>query len=116
MPDSAAKAETQTHVVARIDAGDAAIDAGSASDEASPAYQTVPYDPAKARESIRGWIALSLIAMLGAVLGASLLIIWVHPDRSKDLHDLLTLIFAPLIALVGSATGYYFGSQASQGR
>ncbi len=87
------------------------FDLGSASadDDLSP-FDTVPYDPARARESVRGIIALSLIALLAAVIIASFVLLWIHPDRVGELHSLLGLVFAPLIALVGAATGYYFGS------
>jgi len=97
-------------------AADVAIDLGTASEEVVPGFETVPYDPAKARESIRGWIALSLIGILAVVVGVSLAMIWIHPDRNKELHELLALVFGPLIALVGSASGYYFGSQAAQSK
>lgn len=90
------------------------IDLGSASVDGAPAFQTIPYDPAKARESVRGWIALSLIALFALVMSASFAFMWVHPDRTRDLHDLLALLLGPLVALVGAATGYYFGSKAGQ--
>ncbi len=89
------------------------LDLGSAPDIDFIPYEVVPYDPAKARESVRGRIALSLIGLLAATILVSFVLLWMHPDRSKELHDLLALIFAPLVALVGSATGYYFGSQTA---
>lgn len=87
------------------------LDLGSATVDSGPAYRTVRYDPARARESVRGWIALSLIALLALIIGASFVFMWLHPDKEKSLHDLLALILGPMIALVGSATGFYFGSQ-----
>lgn len=95
-------------------AAESPIDLGSASEDGGPAFQTIPYDPAKARESVRGWIALSLIALFALMMSVSFAFMWVHPDRSKDLHDLLALLLGPLVALVGAATGYYFGSKAGQ--
>ena len=109
-------AQTGPNIIPRLDAAEEPLDLGSASAEDTPPYSIRPYDPMKTRESIRGWIALSLIAMLAVVVVASLALVWIHPDRSKELHELLSLVFGPLIALVGSATGYYFGSQASQPR
>jgi uncharacterized protein YggT (Ycf19 family) len=61
----------------------------------------------KARENVRGWIVLSLIGLLAATILVSFILLWIHPDRSKELHDLLALVFGPLVALVGAATGYY---------
>lgn len=69
----------------------------------------VPYDPARTRENFRGLIALLLIALMTGIIVATLALFWLHPDRVKDLKDLFALIFGPVVALVGAATGYYFG-------
>ena len=92
---------------------DSELELGSASSDPSPVYDVKKYDPTKTRENFRGAIALVLIALMAVTVAVSLALIWVHPDRSKDLHDLLALVFGPLVALVGTATGYYFGSQAA---
>jgi hypothetical protein len=89
------------------------LDLGSAADTSFSGIEVVPYDPMKARENVRGWIALSLIGLLAGTILVSFILLWIHPERSKELHDLLALIFGPLVALVGAATGYYFGSQAA---
>jgi hypothetical protein len=89
------------------------LDLGSAADTTVSDFRVVPYDPMKAPENVRGWIALSLIGLLAGTILVSFILLWIHPDRSKELHDLLALIFGPLVALVGAATGYYFGSQAA---
>src|SRR5689334_4084676 len=89
------------------------VDLGSA-EGSEPEPQTIPYDPSRDRESIRGWIALSLIGLLALVTIASFAFMWRHPGNSKELHDLLEVLYGPLIALVGAATGYYFGAHASQ--
>jgi hypothetical protein len=92
---------------------DAPQDLGSATPTDAPGYQTRPFNPEKARESVRGNIAIALIALLAATILASFALLWLHPDRYKDVHDWLDVIFNPLVALVGAATGYYFGSQSS---
>lgn len=99
-------------ILSSLEAGaDGTVFLGSAlEDNIEP--ETRPYSVARARENVRGTIALGLIGLLSVVVLFSLLLIWVHPDRSKELHNLLVLVFGPLIALVGSATGYYFGSKA----
>jgi hypothetical protein len=89
------------------------VDLGSVSASPSPAFETIKYDPAPQRESVRGRIALFLIILMAATILGSFAILWFHPDRDKELHELLSLIFGPLVALVGAATGYYFGSQAA---
>ena len=78
-----------------------------------PGPAAVPYNPERARENYRGVIALILIALMGALITASFTLFWIHPDRSKDLQQFFSLIFGPVVALVGAATGYYFGSQSA---
>ena len=116
-PDSETNLQTPSEskrapeIVTKLEVGaDGIVDLGSAlEDNVEPT--TRPYSVARARENIRGKIALGLIALLSTVVVISLLLIWIHPDRSKELHELLVLVFGPLIALVGSATGFYFGSK-----
>ncbi len=91
---------------------DTAIDLGDPEPGPEPAPKVVTYDPSKDRESMRGTIALSLIGIFAATIAGAFALVWIHPDRSKELHELLGLILGPLVALVGAATGYYFGSQA----
>jgi hypothetical protein len=89
------------------------LNLGSAELSPAPTYRTIPYNADKARENVRGLIALWLIVLLASTIALSFFLVWRHPDRDKELHELLGLIFSPLIALVGTATGYYFGSQSS---
>lgn len=72
---------------------------------------TEPYDPEPKREWARAIIALTLIGLLIAIVMASFVTLWVHPDYLEQMRGLLELIFAPIIALVGSATGFYFGGK-----
>jgi hypothetical protein len=90
-----------------------AVELGSAEADPEPAYVTLPYDPRPQQENVRGAIALFLVGLMAATIIASFVLLWVHPDRSKELHDLLALVFGPVVALVGAATGYYFGSHAA---
>jgi hypothetical protein len=88
-------------------------DLGSAAATDPPAYRTRPFNKEKMQESVRGNIAIGLIALLAATVIASFVLIWVHPDRNKEVHDWLDVTFNPLVALVGAATGYYFGSHSA---
>jgi hypothetical protein len=78
---------------------------------ANPPEVTPPTYPDK----IRGRIALALIALLTAIVFASFLTIWLgvvfHRLDFKDLKDLLTIVFGPLVALASAAVGYYFGGK-----
>jgi hypothetical protein len=48
--------------------------------------------------------------LAGTIFGAFLLLVlrWASPS---DVKDLLTVILPPLIALTGSALGFYFGGK-----
>jgi hypothetical protein len=76
-----------------------------------PPFRKLPYDPGPAREAVRGAIALALIVILAIIVILPLVLLWIHPERANDIHDLLSFLFTPVVALVGSATGFYFGSQ-----
>jgi hypothetical protein len=68
----------------------------------------------QAQEETRGMIAGSLVALLFVTVIFSFLSLWndgdADPDHAK-LKSVLELIFAPLVTLVGSATGFYFGGK-----
>ncbi|MGD2134225.1 MAG: hypothetical protein PVI23_15650 [Maricaulaceae bacterium] len=70
------------------------------------------------REDARRKLAVSLITIFGveifaalAVLGA---LIFLCADDQHFAHakEILTLVLTPTVALVGSATGFYFGAKA----
>ncbi len=77
----------------------------------NPAPATRIYDPAEDRENARALIAFSLIGLLALIITLSIIMLWIHPDRDKVVQSWLTLIFGPLVALVGTATGFYFGAR-----
>jgi hypothetical protein len=76
-----------------------------------PAPHTVPYNPEPARERMRGAIVIFLLAILGGTVAASFVALWVDAITAEDLRTLLTLIFTPIIGLVGAATGFYYGGR-----
>lgn len=71
------------------------------------------YDPSKDRERLRGFIALGLLGLLAAIVVASFVFIFLHykSDLSK-LKSILDILFAPVVGLVGAATGFYFGEKS----
>jgi hypothetical protein len=82
-----------------------------------------PYNPDKARDSARRFIAFSLLGLLaGTVLLSFIALSWslgskVDAETNFDhLIGLLTVIFGPIVTLVGSATGFYFGAQTASAR
>jgi uncharacterized membrane protein YeaQ/YmgE (transglycosylase-associated protein family) len=76
-----------------------------------PTISDTSYNPAEDREKARGWIAFALIGLLGAALGLSFFGAWHKAIDSETLMKLMGLVFTPLVALVGSAVGFYFGGQ-----
>jgi flagellar basal body-associated protein FliL len=77
------------------------------------------YDPIQATDNARKYIAYWLIAILAGlvVIGCvALFFILLNKNSTKDDYDhlvgVLNIIFGPMVTFVGSATGFYFGSQS----
>ena len=72
---------------------------------------------AEAREKVRGRLAGALVALL-VLLDAAILILAVAKVRPFD-HDLLDILLAgvvsPVVVLVGTVLGFYFGEKAGKG-
>ncbi len=70
-----------------------------------------PYDPAEDREKARRLLAYALLALLSlvtlALLGANFAG-WISLDDTKDLS---ASILSPIVVLVGTALGFYFGGK-----
>lgn len=64
---------------------------------------------AEKRENMRGVLALGVV---GLMVVYSLLMVWfVYAKGSTDAETLVTGIFTPIIGIVGTVVGFYFGSQ-----
>jgi uncharacterized RDD family membrane protein YckC len=61
---------------------------------------------------MRGWLALAVVILIAVyALGVTLLAaILVRPFDTGVLSSLLTGVFTPLITVVGTVVGFYFGS------
>ena len=66
--------------------------------------------------SSRRFIAQWLLAMLSGVLFVSWLSVLLSLATFEDVQALMTIVFAPMIGLVGAATGFYFGEKSSEDR
>ncbi len=75
--------------------------------------QTEPYNHLRQQELVRGRIAEALTAMLAITILLAFLTLWAYGTTFADLEKLMTIIFGPVIALVGTAIGYYFGGKTS---
>lgn len=93
---------------------DGDLSAASASRLEAPPPTLEPFNLTREQEKVRGRIAEGLLMMLGVILLFSFLTLWAFGTNFGDLEKLMTIIFAPLITLVGTATGYYFGNKTSQ--
>jgi hypothetical protein len=69
-----------------------------------------PFNIEEAQEKTRGAIAAGLVGLLFMLVIFAFMSLWSKADP-KDLKTLLDMLLAPIIALVGSATGFYFGGK-----
>lgn len=88
-----------------------------------------PYDPAQDQETVRGVIAIGLLVALGIVIlfllvaGSWLAVLCYRGTSCMSateslgiLTNIANIVFTPLVGLVGSVTGFYFGSKAAAGK
>lgn len=71
---------------------------------------TVETGPLEPLESRREWTRAALASGLMALLAAVILIILLTKS-AQDAKELLGLVMAPLVGLVGAATGFYYGGK-----
>lgn len=62
------------------------------------------------RESMRGILAISVVGLL--VVFSLLMVAFVWEKGSADADALITGIFTPIVGIVGTVVGFYFGSQS----
>jgi uncharacterized membrane protein len=92
------------------------LDLDLTADDTRPAMPTVlhpkPYSIARAREEVRSIIAKRLIWLLSFTVAAAFILFYIK-DAHSDLKDLLIVVFPPLIAIIGTVLGFYFGTEVS---
>jgi hypothetical protein len=74
-----------------------------------------PYNAQEHLDKTAAWLAGALVGILAATVVFSFGVVATHPDRAQAIHDLLGIVFTPLVALVGSAVGYYFAARKNNG-
>lgn len=95
------------------------LEVGPSAPDFSAAPIVEPYDPAKAQETMRGQIAIILLFILCLVIAFAFYYLERLPlgpatkDYTANLVTVLQIIFGPIVALVGTALGYYFGSKGA---
>lgn len=76
-----------------------------------PAPRTSDYNPHRARELVRGSLALGLLALLGLVLLLLLQSVLAGWRTWEEVQGLATAVLGPLIGLTGTMLGFYFGQK-----
>jgi hypothetical protein len=70
------------------------------------------YDPEPHRERMRGALAIGLVAMLGGTILLGYIALWWDWASASEVKDFLSVVMSPLVALAGSAVGFYFGGRS----
>jgi hypothetical protein len=79
--------------------------------------ELVPFDLDKAREEVRGRIAIALLVLVFLLVSASFLMVaWGGDAQLKAVEKILGIVWGPVVALVSAATGFYFGSQSANSK
>lgn len=73
------------------------------------------YDPARTRESMRGWIALVLLILFALEVGIAFMLLWQRAVSVDDLAKIAAVLLSPVATLLGTVIGFYFGSSAAGG-
>jgi len=111
-PDSADSGETPKRVeVIDLDLDQQGETTPARTKSATVAPKLVPYDPNPHRDKMRGRLAMTLVSTLTGTIAGALTIVAFAPTRIEAVSELLGAILGPLVALVGAATGYYFGAR-----
>ena len=71
------------------------------------------YNQARQRDYVRAALALLLVGLLMAITLAALWVVAADPEKKEPIIELLKLLFTPVVGLVGSAIGFYFGAGSS---
>jgi len=79
----------------------------------APHAEKIPWSQDRTRETARGRIALALLGILGFIIAGAFVTLWANWGTGDEIDSLLTMIFAPVIGLVGAVTGFYFGEKSA---
>lgn len=73
-----------------------------------------PVDVEGRRENVRGFLAGFLVAILGAVVLASIGLLANDRIDGDEVESIAQLFMTPLVAIVGTVVGFYFGGQTAR--
>ncbi len=60
---------------------------------------------------MRGVLALGLVIVLAGIVGGALLLVALGSVSVADMKGLLESVLPPVVALTGTAVGFYFGGR-----
>jgi hypothetical protein len=72
------------------------------------------YDPSKARELMRGAVALASIALFAFVVIALCWDVLFSRRDWKDVEGIATSVMPVVVSVVGTTTGFYFGTKSGE--
>jgi hypothetical protein len=71
----------------------------------------IPYDPEQQRETLRGWLAIILIAILCIEIVLAFVLLHFSQTKFENVREVLGIVFGATVTLVGTALGFYFGEK-----
>ncbi len=71
------------------------------------------FDVVKARETMRGWLAVIVLAVFGLEVVLFFGLAFGHVLLMQDIKELGLVLFSPTIVVVGTVLGFYFGADKS---
>ena len=96
--------------------GSASATAASAGDES---VERVPgpgrFDVVMARETMRGWLAVIVLALFGLEVMLFFALAFGHVLPMQDIKELGLVLFSPTVVVLGTVLGFYFGADKSSG-
>jgi hypothetical protein len=76
----------------------------------------IDWSPARSRERMRSFLAAGLVGLLAFITLIPFVLLVTGSVPIAELDTLMKIVFAPVVALVGSVVGFYFGAEvASRG-
>jgi hypothetical protein len=76
--------------------------------------ESPPYNPDEDREKVRKWIAVGLFFLLATIVIFALAAMGLKFVPKDDIKDVLTIFFSPIITLLGTVLGFYYGEKSSR--
>jgi hypothetical protein len=70
-----------------------------------------PVDPEAEREKVRKYLALTLVALLFIVAVLLIAMTAINDLSVSEAKELAAFVLSPVVAVTGTALGFYFGAQ-----